>query len=62
MIMKRLLSLLLLVLLPLAPLHGRDQKTRDLGIEIVLTPAGDAVVHEHWDVDTGDKITEWYLV
>ena len=62
MIMKRLLSLLLLVLLPMVSLHARTQRTRDLSIEISINPAGDAVVHEHWDVDTGDEISEWYLV
>jgi hypothetical protein len=60
--MKRLLPLLLLSLLPLLPLHARSQKTRELSIEISINPAGDAVVHEHWDVDTGDEISEWYLV
>jgi uncharacterized membrane protein YgcG len=59
--MKRLL-LLLAVLLPALSLQARDQKVRDVDIKLTLAHNGDAVILERWDVDTGDKITEWYLV
>ena len=35
---------------------------RDIDIELTLAHNGNAVIHERWDVDTGDRITEWYLV
>ena len=54
--------LLLLALLPGPALRARDQKVRDVDINITLIKNGNIVVHERWDVDTGDKITEWYLV
>lgn len=59
--MKRLL-LLLAALLPALSLQARDQKVRDIDIELTLAHNGNAVIHERWDIDTGDKITEWYLV
>ena len=54
--------LLLLALLPGPALRARDQKVRDVDINITLIKNGNIVVHERWDVDTGDQITEWYLV
>ena len=54
--------LLLLALLPGPTLRARDQKVRDVDINITLIKNGNIVIHEKWDVDTGDKITEWYLV
>ena len=58
-----ILLTLLLALLPGLALHARDQKVRDVDINITLIKNGNIVVHERWDVDTGDnKITEWYLV
>ena len=57
-----LLLTLLLALLPGPALRARDQKVRDVDINITLIQNGNIVVHERWDVDTGDKITEWYLV
>ena len=53
---------LLLALLSGPALRARDQKVRDVDINITLIKNGNIVVHEKWDVDTGDKITEWYLV
>ena len=38
-----------------------EQKVRDLDINVTLYPSGVALVHECWDVHTGDDITEWYL-
>ena len=54
--------LLLLALLPGPVLRAREQKVRDVDINITLIKNGNIVIHEKWDVDTGDKITEWYLV
>ena len=54
--------LLFLALLPGPTLRAREQKVRDVDINITLIKNGNIVVHEAWDVDTGDKITEWYLV
>ena len=59
--MKKLTTLLA-VLLAAASLQARDQKVRDIDIELTLAHNGNAVIHERWDVDTGDRITEWYLV
>jgi len=60
--MRRLLLLSTLFLLPSLLLAGRDQKTRDLDIKLTILPQGVISVHEKWDIDTGDNITEWYLV
>lgn len=59
--MKRwfLLTALLLTVLPLG---ARDQKVRDIDIKLSLSRSGSALIHERWDIDTGDQITEWYLV
>ncbi|MCR4860737.1 MAG: DUF2207 domain-containing protein [Bacteroidales bacterium] len=60
--MKRILTLVLAAMLPLLSLAARDQKVRDVNIELTLLANGNAVISESWDVDTGDQITEWYLV
>ena len=54
--------LLSVLLLSVLPLPARDQKVRDLDIKVTLSRSGTARIQERWDVDTGDKITEWYLV
>ena len=56
-----LVLFLVLLALPAPVLRARDQKVRDVDINITLIKNGNIVVHERWDVDTGDKITEWYL-
>ena len=56
------LSLFLLTLLTVQALCAREQKVRDIDINITLIKNGNIVIHERWDVDTGDGITEWYLV
>ena len=56
------LFLLLVTLLAARGLCAREQKVRDVDINITLIKNGNIVIHERWDVDTGDKITEWYLV
>ena len=54
---------LLLALLPLAfSLSATEQRVRDLSIQITLLSKGGIVVCETWDLNTGDNITEWYLV
>jgi len=60
--MKKLLFIIPVILLSILSAAGRDQEIRDIGISVTLLPNGDAVVHETWDVNTGDRITEWYLV
>ena len=40
---------------------AREQKVRDVDITVTLIRNGNAVIHERWDVNTGDEITEWYL-
>ena len=40
---------------------AREQKVRDVDIEVTLFKTGEALIHEKWDVNTGDEITEWYL-
>ena len=54
--------LLLVLLLCVFPLSARDTKVRDIDITLTLIRNGIIVVHERWDIDTGDQITEWYLV
>ena len=38
-----------------------SQRVRDLSVSVILHPSGEATVHEVWDVDTGNQITEIYL-
>lgn len=38
-----------------------EQRVYDLDITVTLYSSGIAGVHEVWDLDTGDGITEWYL-
>ena len=60
--MKRLLlALPALLLWVLSPAANR-QRVRDLDVHVTLMPLGGMVVHETWDINTGDEITEWYLV
>ena len=40
---------------------AREQKVRDVDIVVTLFKNGEALIHEKWDVNTGDEITEWYL-
>ena len=61
---RNLKSGLLLVLLPLALSlsAANKQRVRDLDIQLTLLQNGGVVVCENWDINTGDNITEWYLV
>ena len=59
---SRLILLLAVVILSAPVLLAREQRVRDVDINITLIKNGNIVVHERWDVDTGDGITEWYLV
>lgn len=61
MIMKRFWIILLLALLSAWALNARDQQVRDVNIRMTIIKNGNVVFHERWDVDTGDRITEWYL-
>ena len=36
-----------------------EQRVYDLDITVTLYSSGIAGVHEVWDLDTGDGITEW---
>ncbi|MBP5626444.1 MAG: DUF2207 domain-containing protein [Bacteroidales bacterium] len=38
-----------------------NQRVRDLNVSVALHPSGEATIHETWDVDTGNQITEIYL-
>lgn len=38
------------------------QRVKDLDIQLTLLSQGGIVVCETWDINTGDDITEWYLV
>ena len=58
----RFFLFLAVVILSAPALPAREQKVRDVDINITLIKNGNIVVHERWDVDTGDGITEWYLV
>ena len=58
----RLLLSLLLVLLTAGNAAADGQRVRKLLIYVDLEKDGTATVYEKWDLSTGDKITEWYLV
>ena len=58
--MKKWLALLAALVSTFA-VFAREQKVRDVDITVTLIRNGNAVIHERWDVDTGDEITEWYL-
>lgn len=52
-----------IALLALTSLQAFGQTTiRDIDISLDLTKKGSAIIHERWDVCTGNSITEWYLV
>lgn len=55
------LSLLVLCSV-LAPARAENQRVHSLSIYVDLEKDGTAGVFERWDVSTGDRITEWYLV
>ena len=59
---SRLFLFLVVMTLSAPVLPAREQRVRDVDINITLIKNGNIVVHERWDVDTGDGITEWYLV
>lgn len=59
---KKWTIILLLCLLPTASIKAREQKVRDIDIKLTILNRGAVSVRESWDIDTGDRITEWYLV
>ena len=58
--MKRWITLIAALVSTFA-VFAREQKVRDVDIDVTLYPSGIALIHERWDVNTGDEITEWYL-
>ena len=58
--MKRWITLLAALVSTIA-VFAREQRVRNLDIEVTLYQTGVALIHEKWDVNTGDEITEWYL-
>lgn len=54
--------LLAALLLPALSFAANRQRVRNLDITFHLMPSGGIVVSEIWDINTGDDITEWYLV
>lgn len=54
--------LLPLLLLAVLPLSAREQSVHSVDIHLSLDSLGTASIHEKWNIDTGDNITEWYLV
>jgi hypothetical protein len=58
--MKKWLALMAALVSTFA-VFAREQKVRDVDIEVTLFKTGEALIHEKWDVNTGDEITEWYL-
>lgn len=59
---KSLLASLLVLFSVLLPARAEDQRVRDLKVYVDLAHDGTATIYERWDVATGDRITEWYLV
>ena len=58
--MKRWITLLAAMVSTFAA-FADGQKVNDIDITVTLIRNGNAVIHEKWDVETGDQITEWYL-
>ncbi len=58
--MKRWITLLAALVTTFAA-FADEQKVYDLDITVTLQASGVAQIHEVWDLDTGDGITEWYL-
>ena len=58
--MKRWITLLAALVSTFAA-FADDQKVHDLDITVTLFRNGIANIHEVWDLDTGNDITEWYL-
>ena len=58
--MKKWLALMAALVSTFA-VFAREQKVRDVDIVVTLFKNGEALIHEKWDVNTGDEITEWYL-
>lgn len=54
--------LVALLLAATLPLSAHVQKIRSIDITVSLDTLGTASIHEKWDINTGDRITEWYLV
>lgn len=59
--LKLFLSFFLL-LFALGNAWADSQRVRSLKLYVDLQKDGTATVYERWDVNTGDDITEWYLV
>ena len=60
--MRRYLLLISALLISVLSPAANYQRVRDLDIHVTLLSLGGAVFHEKWDLNTGDDITEWYLV
>ena len=60
--MRRAFLVLSALLIPVLSPAASWQRVRDLDIHVTLLSMGGAVFHEKWDLNTGDDITEWYLV
>lgn len=60
--MRRAFLVLSALLIPVLSPAASRQRVRDLDIHVTLLSLGGAVFHEKWDLNTGDDITEWYLV
>ena len=60
--MRQLLPIITALLFTILSPAANRQRVRDLDIHVTLMPLGGAVFHETWDINTGDDITEWYLV
>ena len=58
--MKRWITLLAALVTTFAA-FADEQKVYDLDITVTLYSHGIAGIHEVWDLDTGEGITEWYL-
>jgi len=58
----KLSAFLAALLLPLLASAYNWQEVRNLDIQVSLLPKGSIVIYEKWDINTGDDITEWYLV
>ena len=59
---RKLCLALALLLLPVLGHAAGRQQVKDVEVRLRLMPLGGVVIHEIWDVSTGEDITEWYLV
>ena len=60
--MKRIYFTAFAIFISASLLLAQKQEIRDIDITLHLSDKGSVTFDEFWDINTGPKITEWYLV